>query len=239
LLERRLFEALFWGGSTESVVELLGGSPELVLQALELIDASGTAPLAFLGDLDRRRPIAVARDGGIDCRLIGRIGLLRKHGVRTPWIAEASRLCWKAIDAYLQPPVGSGGRPPDAGEVRPMLTFLEHARPRGSAQLLLQRLGTLILEWDLVCFDPTDGSTQRTPLDWAPTPRSPCRSLFADEQIEWQLALLLSRQRGDGGWPEAGRSRSWRTIEALQTLRAYDVLDGGADSPPAARPEFL
>jgi len=239
LLERRLFEVLFCNGSPEAVIKVLHGSSEFTLQVLDSIDALGARQLVSLRDLDRCGSAAVARGEGIDARLVGMIGLLRKHGVRTPWISEASRLCWEAIDAYLQPPVGSAGRPPDACEIWPMLAFLEHAKPRGSARLLLGRLGTLILEWDLVCFDSADRSTQRNPLDWAPTPWSPCRPLFADEQIEWHLALLLSGQRADGGWPVAHRSRSWRTIEALRTLRAYGVLDVQRDGLPASRPSFL
>jgi hypothetical protein len=239
LLERRLFGALFCSGSPEAVIEVLHGPTEFVLQVLDSIDALGPRQLSSLRDLDQRGLAAVSRDEGIDSRLIGMIGLLRKHGVGYPWITEASRLCWEAIDTYLQPPVGSAGRPPDAGEIWPMLTFLEHAKPRGSARLLLGRLGTLILEWDLVCFDSVDGSTQRSPLDWAPTPWDPCRPLFADDQIEWHLALLLSGQRLDGGWPSGGRSRSWLTIEALRTLRAYGVLDAQRDGLPASRPSFL
>jgi hypothetical protein len=72
-----------------------------------------------------------------------------------------------------------------------------------------------------------------TPLHFAPTPDSPWRTLFADEEITGHLDRLERDQQPDGGWPitweppGAAGTWEWRgivTLQALQVLRAYERL---------------
>ena len=65
------------------------------------------------------------------------------------------------------------------------------------------------------------------PLDWAPYPQHPLRSLFSDQQIEEDLQDLVENQLSDGGW-----AVNWQTISAevenecrgIQTLKNLLVL---------------
>lgn len=167
------------------------------------------------------------------------VGLLRKHGFVHPWVDAAADYCWRAIAIYADPPAGWGGQPPRFRTLMPVITFLEHAReepaPFTRAEQLLGRIGTLILEWDLVAFDPGAPPCARTPLDWAPSPHGFGRRLFTRELIDRHVAALAARQEPDGGWPARRRCpcpaaerdwRGWQTIEVLRTLRAYGALQG-------------
>jgi hypothetical protein len=71
------------------------------------------------------------------------------------------------------------------------------------------------------------------PLDFAPFPGGPARSLFGAEVIDAELDRLARAQQPDGGWPVGFASYSpaatleWRghnTVHALVVLRANGVL---------------
>ena len=71
------------------------------------------------------------------------------------------------------------------------------------------------------------------PLDFAPFPGGPARSLFSAGVIELELQRLADAQQPDGGWPVGFASyspaatlewRGHRTVQALILLRANGVL---------------
>jgi hypothetical protein len=71
------------------------------------------------------------------------------------------------------------------------------------------------------------------PLDFAPLPGGPVRSLFAPGLVDAELERLAAGQQPDGGWavdfgsfsPAAGLEwRGHRTVQALLLLRANGVL---------------
>jgi hypothetical protein len=70
-------------------------------------------------------------------------------------------------------------------------------------------------------------------LHFATTPEHPLRRFFGDAVIEGFLDRLQAEQQQDGGWmidwpaPGATAVNEWRairTLEALDTLRAYGRL---------------
>ncbi|HKF78882.1 MAG TPA: hypothetical protein VKF59_22260 [Candidatus Dormibacteraeota bacterium] len=150
-------------------------------------------------------------------------GLLHARGVAHPWLVPATAFCWRGIEALERA---------EPYETRAVLTFLEHVPDRPRADRALERVGALLLAGDVVEQDPEaarDLESHR-PLDFAPTPASPGRRLFSGEVIECNLRALEAAQEADGGWtvdwpawtPSAGTEwRAWRTVEALQVLRAY------------------
>jgi len=71
------------------------------------------------------------------------------------------------------------------------------------------------------------------PLDFAPLPGGPARTLFAPHLVEAELERLAGGQQPDGGWavdfdsysPAATLEwRGHRTVQALLLLRANGVL---------------
>lgn len=152
-------------------------------------------------------------------------GLLFGHGVEHSWLQRAAGYCWQAIATTEST---------EFHDLMPALTFLEHAPDRARADQELDRMGRRIIEAGVVAFDTDAPGYVKQPLDWAPTPSSFCRGLFSDEAIEIHLLALAARQQPDGGWPINWEPlspacelewRSWQTIEALSTLRAYGALD--------------
>jgi hypothetical protein len=148
-------------------------------------------------------------------------GLLHKHSVAHPWLAPATAYCWEAI---------ARSETTEFHELMPVLTFLEFAPDRARAERELSRVLDHIREPGVVATDPQAEGYAQGPLDWAPTPASPCRGLFGDALIASHLEALAARQQPDGGWPiswppvsPAGELewRGWVTIEKLRTLRAY------------------
>jgi len=95
------------------------------------------------------------------------------------------------------------------------------------------RVGSLLLEREVVALDPGAEGEVHTPLDFAPDPDSLARRLFDEAMIEAHLDHLAAGQADDGGWtfnwlawsPVA--ATEWRgsvTIDALRTLRANGRL---------------
>ncbi|HEX9035741.1 MAG TPA: hypothetical protein VF808_02000 [Ktedonobacterales bacterium] len=150
--------------------------------------------------------------------------LLHKHGVAHPWLAAATDYCWRASDAITAT---------SPYEMRAVLPFLDHVPDRARAEAAFARLGPLMLEQKLVALTPTSEEDTHTPLNYAPTPQTMARRLFADNVIAAHLDALAAAQQSDGGWPiswldwNPATTLEWRgavTIEALSALKAYGRL---------------
>jgi hypothetical protein len=148
-------------------------------------------------------------------------GLLLKSGIQHAWLETAESFCWETI---------SGFQSEQYHDLMPVLTFLVNAPDSQRAQTEIQRLLNHIRQRKLVELNPQAGGYVKMPLDWAPSPESPCRVLFDQETIDLHLNALLQRQQPDGGWPinwdpiSPGVELEWRgwvTIEALKVLKAY------------------
>jgi hypothetical protein len=148
-------------------------------------------------------------------------GFLFKSGIQHPWLKSAESFCWETI---------AGLHSEQYHDLMPVLTFLANAPDSQRAQPEIRRILNHIRQSKLVELDPQAGGYVKMPLDWAPSPDSPCRSLFDQETIERHLNALQQRQQSDGGWPinwdpiSPGVELEWRgwvTIEALKVLKAY------------------
>jgi hypothetical protein len=143
-----------------------------------------------------------------------------------PWLARATAYCLDAVREL--------GREPHAM----VLAF--------AAQLLDAAAATSPEAADLVealrPHVPADGLLHvaggaedefMRPLDFAPLPGGPARSLFGPGVVEAELERLADAQQPDGGWPVDFASyspaatlewRGHRTVQALVLLRANGVL---------------
>lgn len=157
-------------------------------------------------------------------------GRLHQHGIAHPWLEPATRYCWEAT---------ARSETTEFHELMPVLTFLEYVPDRDRADRELERVLSRIRESSAVALDPSAEGYAQGPLDWAPTPTSPCRKLFDNSQIATHLEALARRQQPDGGWPISWPAvspggelewRGWVSIEALRTLRAYGALDARSGS---------
>lgn len=154
------------------------------------------------------------------------LGVLFKHRIEHGWIGPATAFCWEAIGRIDRT---------EFHELMPVLAFLEHVPERARAQKAMASVLERIAAPGAVEFDPAAGGYVHMPLEWAPTPRSPCRKLFTDTQIAAHLAALAAQQQDDGGWPISwdtvgpGVTLEWRgirTVGALATLTAYGCVPG-------------
>jgi hypothetical protein len=148
-------------------------------------------------------------------------GLLHRHGVRHPWLEPATAYCWRQIEQLQET---------GTYEMRCVLLFLEHVPDRGRAEVALERVGPKLLEQGLVALDPGAEGQAFSPLEYAPSPGSIGRRLFADGVVEAHLDAMVDAQGEDGGWPvgwpvwtpaTGPEWRSWVTIGSLRLLRAY------------------
>ena len=154
-------------------------------------------------------------------RAAARIPALADH----PWLSRATAFCVSAAA--------------DPGPAHPMelaftVQFLdEAARAVPEAADALERLRPQV---------PADGLLRVTggaedefmrPLDFAPSPGGPARTLFAPAVVEAELSRLAADQQPDGGWlvdfdsysPSAALEwRGLRTVQALGLLRDNGVL---------------
>ena len=80
-----------------------------------------------------------------------------------------------------------------------------------------------------MALEPGAPGEVHTPLDFAPWPGSPARSLFDEAVIAAHLDHLATAQREDGGWMfnwpawSPAAESDWRgflTVDALRVLRA-------------------
>ncbi|MEI9991224.1 MAG: hypothetical protein WDM86_14405 [Rhizomicrobium sp.] len=149
------------------------------------------------------------------------LGVLLKHRVEHDWIAPAVAFCWEAIAKIHRT---------EFHELMPVLAFLEHAPDRARAEVATRDVLGRIAAPGAVEHDPDASGYVHMPLEWAPSPDSPCRRLFSDALIGTHLKALAAKQKDDGGWPiswdpiSPGVEIEWRgvrTLDALRTLKAY------------------
>jgi hypothetical protein len=154
----------------------------------------------------------------------GLAGLLHKLGFEHPWLSRATDFCWSALDA---------GFPTDAHAMYESLVFLENVPDRPRADGFVARIGDWLPKLSYYRADAADPAYGVTPLHFAPTPDSPWRHLFDDDQIAAHLDRLRRDQQPDGGWPltweppGAAATLEYRgveTVRALRVLTAYHEL---------------
>jgi hypothetical protein len=139
-----------------------------------------------------------------------------------PWLARSTGCCLAAIEAL--------GEAPSAYVLAFAMRFLDAAFDREpAAPRLLERLGEYIPDDGRLRV--AGGLTDETlwPLDLAPEPGRPARSLLDEDVVEADLDRLAAEQEADGGWSVDFQSYSpaaaleWRgytTVRALSVLRA-------------------
>ncbi len=152
------------------------------------------------------------------------VGLLLKHKIQHPWLEQSVPFCWQDM----------ANNPPNTfHSIMPAVEFLAHVPDQPRAKLVLEVIKHTIIQQQLVSFDRNLPGYQKFPLDWAPYPKHPLRSLFNSRQIDDDLMALNQIQQPDGGWAinwqpiSSEVEMEWRgilTLKYLLTLRAYDML---------------
>lgn len=138
-----------------------------------------------------------------------------------PWLDRAVRYCLAWCEAV-------DGRPA-AYELVFAVRFLDAVqRTRPEAGRLLTRLGSFVPADGTVHVEGGTDDEFLRPLDFAPFPGTPGRTLFAQQVIDQDLGRLAGLQQPDGGWTvdyariSPAGALEWRgyaTVRALQILR--------------------
>ncbi len=138
-----------------------------------------------------------------------------------PWLETVTRYCFDAIAALEDAPPAIA-----LCFAVQFLDAVHDARPAAAA--LLDRLATFIPDEGLVHVAGGADDEYLRPLDFAPHPDRPARTLFAPDVVAADLDRLAGGQQDDGGWlvDFAGYSpaadlewRGYATIGAVATLR--------------------
>jgi hypothetical protein len=196
--------------------------------ALPIEDASGCAPFWARADPQAFSLQITAIVAAHAHRVAAHDPAVAGH----PWLARATRCCLAAIDALDAAPA--------AYELAFAVRLLDTVHDRdGAAPELLARLGEYI---------PDDGRLRVVggrpdealrPLDLAPEPGRPSRTILDEAAVAADLERLANEQDEDGGWTVDFQSYSpaaaleWR---GYATVRALSVLhDNAMIEAPARR----
>jgi hypothetical protein len=184
--------------------------------ALPLASAAGTAPLWAGADPTVSSLQITAVTAAAAHRAAARAPAIAAH----PWLARATRYCLASI--------GEIGQASHAYVLVFAVRFLDAVHDtRPEAAGLLRHLGKYIpADGRLHVEGGMEAETLR-PLDFAPCPDRPARTLFAPEVISADLDRLAGLQQDDGGWTvdfaqiSPAGALDWR---GYVTVRAIDVL---------------
>jgi hypothetical protein len=139
-----------------------------------------------------------------------------------PWLARAGEYCLAAIGG-----LGAGSPAMELAFAVQFLDAVGSTRPE--VVELVERLRPVIPADGLLHVAGGAPDEYMRPLDFAPFPGGPGRSLFAPDVVEAELDRLATGQQADGGWavdfasysPAATLEwRGHRTVQALAVLRA-------------------
>ena len=190
--------------------------------ALPVPDPAACAPFWVGADPTTSSLQITAIVAGAAHRAAARIPALATH----PWLARATDHCLAAIRGLAAAP--------HPMELAFAVQFVDDVARGGVG------FGDAVDR--LRAFVPADGLLHVTggaddeymrPLDFAPLPGGPARSLFTPELIDAELQRLAGAQQPDGGWtvdfdsysPAATLEwRGYRTVGALTLLRGNGVL---------------
>jgi hypothetical protein len=190
--------------------------------AVPVSDPAGCAP--FWAEADPRASSlqSTAFVAGVAHRVAARNPRVAGH----PWLAAATRYCFDTIAALDDAP--------HAIALGFAVGFLDAAYDTHTeAAPLLEKLGSFVPADGLVAVAGGSAGETLRPLDFAPLPDRPARSLFSAEVIEDDLRRLAAGQQEDGGWlvdfgsfsPAAALEwRGYATVSAVSVLRANGVI---------------
>jgi hypothetical protein len=143
-----------------------------------------------------------------------------------PWLARATEFCLSTLDGM--------DSPPHAMELAFAVQWLDAAASRTpDAVRVIDRVRPWVPADGVLHVDGGAEDEFMRPLDFAPMPGGPARTLFDDGVVRAELDRLAAAQEPDGGWrvdfdsysPAATLEwRGHRTVQALLTLRANGVL---------------
>ncbi len=237
VLERQVFAALFLGGDMMRALEALRP-----YQNKDGGFGNGLEP-DIRGPVSQPVPTEFAfrtldQVGAIEETMIGRacdyLQTITTDEGGVPWVLPSVRdypraPWWETSD---NPPASLNPTAAVAGLLQKW-KILEYVPDRARAASVFEEFGKRMLQLGDLSLDPDEPRGVFKPLDFAPTPSSIARSLFAEEVIDAHLDALARLQQPDGGWPITYfvwtpatelEGRSWRTIEALCILRSYGRL---------------
>lgn len=149
------------------------------------------------------------------------VGFLYALQVEHAWRDKAAEWCWATIES---------GLPDDVHALSRVAIFLTHVPDQGRAMSLQRAVAEHLPKTQYYRAEADDPAYGLTPLNFAPTPESPWRSIFDDAVIAGHLERLERDQQDDGGWaitwepPSPAAVFEYRgvhTLWALRVLRAY------------------
>ncbi|GAA3090356.1 hypothetical protein [Streptosporangium carneum] len=184
--------------------------------ALPLTVRAGTAPWWAEADLTASSLQITAVTAAAAHRVAAHDPAVAAH----PWLARATRYCLAAVEAIE--------KTPHAYVLAFAVRFLDAVHDtHPEAPDLLRRLGGHIPADGLMHVEGGTEEEMLRPLDFAPFPDRPARSLFTEEAITADLDRLAGLQEDDGGWTvdyariSPAGVLDWR---GHATVRAVDVL---------------
>jgi hypothetical protein len=187
--------------------------------ALSIEDASGCAPFWTQADPEAFSLQITAIVAAYANRVAAHDPAVAAH----PWLARATSCCLEAIDA-LEPA-------PEAYVLAFCVRLLDAVHDRDpAAAALLARLGEDVPEDGRLRV--VGGLPDETlwPLDLAPEPGRPARTVLDEAAVAADLGRLAGEQKDDGGWavdfqtysPAAALEwRGYATVRALSILRDH------------------
>ncbi|SEG78359.1 hypothetical protein SAMN04489712_11267 [Thermomonospora echinospora] len=185
--------------------------------ALPVTDDAGCAPWWAQADPTVSSLHITSAIAGMAHRVAAHDPAVAEHS----WLARATRYCLEVIEAI--------DTAPHALELLYTLQFLDAVHDtHPEAAPLLARLGEYLPDDGLLHVEGGTEDEMMRPLDFAPLPGRPVRSLFTPDAIAAELRRLAEGQQADGGWTVEYASFSpaarleWRgyiTVRSLGILR--------------------
>ncbi|MFE6040711.1 hypothetical protein [Streptomyces sp. NPDC056452] len=190
--------------------------------ALPVKDASGCAPFWAQADPKVSTLQSTSFAAGAALRVAAHDSDVAAH----PWLDRATQYCLTAIEAI--------GDSPHAVELSFAIRFLDAAsETRQEAGALLDGLRRFIPAGGLLPVAGGSVDEVIRPLDIAPAPGRPARTLYDADVIDAELSRLAAEQQDDGGWlvdfasysPAAALEwRGYRTVAAVSVLKQNSAI---------------